>query len=229
MKLEKLLHSQGFGTKKEVLRYIRAEEFQFNGITFSHPQDDIQIQDGQVFHLGLNEFFYYEKILIALHKPLGYECSQNPQHHQSVFSLLPDYILNRGIQPVGRLDVDTTGLILFTDSGTLIHKLTSPKKEVSKIYQVTLKHPVNTDWIEEFKNGVELKNNDGHVKPQNAYLESETQLILEISQGKYHQVKRMVAAMHNRVEALHRLQVGEYSLKQLKEKNWEILDFPQIH
>ena len=90
----------------------------------------------------------HAKALLMLHKPAGYECSQKPRHHPSVMGLLPAPLQRRGVQPVGRLDADTTGLLLLTDDGALIHRLTSPKHHVPKVYEVTAKHPIDAAQLQ---------------------------------------------------------------------------------
>ena len=84
-----------------------------------------------------------QRAFLVMNKPAGYECSQKPKHHPSVYSLLPGPLRGRGVQAIGRLDEDTTGVLLFTDDGTLIHRLTSPKHHVPKVYEVGCKHPVD--------------------------------------------------------------------------------------
>jgi len=147
-----------------------------------------------------------------LHKPAGYECSQKPKHHPSVLTLLPPPLRQRGLQPIGRLDEDTTGLLLLTDDGKLIHKLTSPKHHVPKVYEVTCKHPLAADAVPRLLAGVVLDDDPAPVAAAACEAVDETHLRLTLTEGKYHQVKRMVAAVGNRVEALHRSRFGPLAL-----------------
>ena len=105
------------------------------------PDTEVDTQD-LVFSVQGRAWPYHEKALILLHKPAGYECSRNPRHHPSVLSLLPAPLRLRDVQPVGRLDEDTTGVLLLTDDGALIHRLTSPKWHVAKVYEVGTEHEV---------------------------------------------------------------------------------------
>jgi 16S rRNA pseudouridine516 synthase len=159
----------------------------------------------------------------VLHKPVGYECSQKPKEHKSVYSLLPKHLRQRGdsgsrdgVQCVGRLDQDTTGLLLLSDDGQFIHQYTSPKKQLGKVYSVTTKHAITPDFLEKLSTGVILKDAMGDtpepVNATNLLQTSSHTLNMTISEGRYHQVKRMIAAASNRCEALHRIAVGEYTL-----------------
>ena len=161
-------------------------------------------------------------------KPEGVECSQKPKHHKSVLTLLPSNLRERDVQCVGRLDVDTTGLLLLSDDGQFIHKNTSPKKNVDKIYHATCRHPISDEMITALKEGVLLHDENETLKAANAQVLTEkgdNVLELTLREGKYHQVKRMVAAAGNRVDALHRVEVGEFILPtDLKLGEWVLLD-----
>ena len=167
-----------------------------------------------------------------LHKPAGYECSLKPGAWPGVHNLLPVPLRRRGLQPVGRLDQDTTGLLLLTDDGPLLHKLTSPKHHVPKVYEVTCKHPVTPAMCEKLRKGVVLDDDPEPVYADAAdpVGEGETlHLRLTLLQGKYHQVKRMVAAVSNRVEGLHRSQIGRLTLPEdLAPGQWRWIEDPAI-
>ncbi len=163
-----------------------------------------------------------------LHKPAGYECSQKPRHHPSVLSLLPPPLRTRGVQPVGRLDEDTTGLLLLTDDGALIHRLTSPKWHVPKVYEVGTKHPVTDEQIARLLAGVVLDDDPAPVRAAACERTGERALRLTLTEGKYHQVKRMVAAVGNRVETLHRSRFGALALPEaLQPGQWQWLPADQ--
>ena len=152
-----------------------------------------------------------------LHKPAGYECSQRPRHHPAVLSLLPVPLRTRGVQPVGRLDADTTGALLLTDDGTLIHRLSSPRRHVPKVYEVNCKHPLGAAQVRALLEGVVLDDDPAPVRAAAAELVTPLHLRLTLTEGKYHQVKRMVAAVGNRVQALHRSAFGALTLDGLAE------------
>ena len=133
---EQILFSQGFGTRHECTGLIVQGRFHVNGIAVTDPDEDIPT-DNLTFEVDGVKWPFFEKAIILLNKPEHYECSLKPIHHPSVLSLLPPPLRVRKVQPVGRLDEDTTGLLLLTDDGKLIHRLTHPKKHVSKIYRVS--------------------------------------------------------------------------------------------
>jgi 16S rRNA pseudouridine516 synthase len=158
-----------------------------------------------------------------LHKPAGTECSQKPSAWPSIYTLLPAPLRQRpqksavqGVQAVGRLDQDTTGLLLLSDDGHFIHRMSSPKKHVPKVYDLTLKHPADDKQVARLLEGVVL---DDDPKPVRAaacvVTDGEGERLhmqLTLLEGKYHQVKRMLAAVGNRVEALHRSRIGDLVL-----------------
>jgi 16S rRNA pseudouridine516 synthase len=119
-----------------------------------------------------------------LHKPAGYECSQKPRHHPSVMSLLAAPLRARGVQPIGRLDEDTTGLLLLTDDGALIHRLTSPKHHVPKVYEVGCKHPVDDGQLARLRAGVVLDDDPAPVRAAAAERTGENSLALTLTEGR---------------------------------------------
>lgn len=211
MQLERILHSQGFGTRRDCRHLVRAGYVDVNGQREENPFAEYD-PVGLEFTVGGEPMRYREKAYVVLNKPAHVECSQKPKHHPSVYSLFPDYLRDRGIQTVGRLDEDTTGLLILTDDGNLIHALTSPKRKVDKVYEITLKHAVDDRLISALMGGVKLHDVDELVLAVDCQCLSETVLHLTIREGRYHQVKRMVAAAGNRVEALRRIRMGDYDL-----------------
>ncbi|MBQ1765425.1 MAG: 16S rRNA pseudouridine(516) synthase, partial [Aquincola sp.] len=136
MRLAQVLFTQGFGTRRVCAGLIGQGLVSIGGQVADDPDQEVATE-GLRFVVQGREWLYQASALVLLHKPAGYECSQKPKHHPSVLLLLPAPLRTRGLQPVGRLDEDTTGLLLLTDDGTLIHKLTSPKHHVPKVYEVT--------------------------------------------------------------------------------------------
>jgi 16S rRNA pseudouridine516 synthase len=211
MQIERILHTQGFGTRKECRALVRAGYVRIGGEDVDDPFTDIPTA-GLVLEVDGAVWSYHERAYLMLHKPQGFECSQRPQFHPSVFTLLPDPLVRRGVQSVGRLDEDTTGLLLFSDDGQFIHVWSSGKKRIPKVYEVTTKHPVDAALMERLLAGVELHDEIIPVAAAACQQTGEHGLRLTVTEGKYHQVKRMVAAAGNRVEALHRSQVGGLAL-----------------
>jgi 16S rRNA pseudouridine516 synthase len=207
MQLAQILFSQGFGTRRLCAGLIAAGEVSIAGTVVDDPQADVPTE-GLVFHVQGKPWPYHASALILLNKPAGYECSRKPRHHPSVLSLLPPPLREREVQPIGRLDEDTTGLLLLTDDGPLIHRLTSPKHHVPKVYEVGCRHPVSDEQLSRLTAGVMLDDEPLPVRAAAAERTGDSALALTLTEGKYHQVKRMLAAVGNRVETLHRSRFG---------------------
>lgn len=190
---------------------IRRQRVAIAGTIHDDPFGEIDT-DGLVFTVDGSDWPFREFASVVLHKPAGYECSRKPQHHPSVLELLPLPLRERGVQPIGRLDEDTTGLLLITDDGQLNHQLSSGKRKVPKVYRATVKHPLDQGQLDRLLAGVLLADEVEPVLAVAAEKIDEHHLRLTLTEGKYHQVKRMVAAVGNRVEALHREAVGELHL-----------------
>ena len=211
MKLYRALQSQGFGSRKACVARVRAGAVEVNDVLCDDPEAEVD-PAGLVLTLDGVSWPYREKAYVLMHKPAGYECSRRPSHHPSVFDLLPPPLLQRGVQCVGRLDQDTTGLLLFSDDGQFIHRMISPKKGVAKVYRATCAYPVSSAMLEALRAGVQLNDEAAPIAALAcAPVDSHT-LRLSLSAGKYHQVRRMIAAAGNHVERLHREAIGNYAL-----------------
>ena len=211
MQLAQILFSQGFGTRRECEGLIACRHVSIAGRVHDDPFEEFE-PHALIFNVRGVEWPYRERALILLHKPAGFECSQKPRHHPSVYSLLPAPLRRRDVQAIGRLDADTTGLLLLTDDGSLIHRLTSPRHHVPKVYEVTCKHPLDENQVERLLAGVTLLDAPTPVRAAACEVTGASQLRLTLLEGKYHQVKRMLAAVGNRVEALHRSAFGAWDL-----------------
>lgn len=211
MELERLLRSQGFGSRPECRALICSGQVSVGGIQCEDPYAQF---DPECFNFSINgETWSYRKFAyLALNKPAGFECSQKPRHHPSVYSLLPRPLLTRGVQAVGRLDEDTTGLLLLSDDGQFIHTYTSPKKKIAKVYDVSVKHPVDTLQLDALLFGVQLNDEPAPVAAAACEIRSQRVLRMTVTAGKYHLVKRMIAAAGNRVEALNRIAIGCFEM-----------------
>ncbi len=211
MKLHRILRTQGLGTRRQCVIRVRAGEVAFNDQILTDPEADIPTEN-LALTLDGETWQYREKAYLAMNKPAGYECSRMPSHHPSVFSLLPAPLLVRGVQCVGRLDADTTGLLLFSDDGDFVHRVISPKKAVTKVYRVRCKHRVADTLPAALTAGVKLKDEAEPVAAIDCVRLNEHDVQLTIGEGKYHQVKRMIAAAGNRVVALDRVAIGGFDL-----------------
>lgn len=226
----KILQSQGLGSRRECEEIFWHSEILRNGHPLDPQTEEIAMGD----HLEIDGKSYevtrYKYIL--MNKPAGYETSHLPSLHPSVFSLLPAHYVKRGLQAAGRLDVDTTGALLFSDDGQFIHKLISgkvgTKQEIEKIYLITGARPFTDLQISRLTEGVDLDDEPEIIVASRAQLLDDGRLAMGITTGKYHQVKRMIAAVGNHVEALHRSTVGPYQLPDtLAEKAFMEVD-PQL-
>jgi 16S rRNA pseudouridine516 synthase len=227
LRLAQILFSQGFGARRECEGLIAAGLVTVDGVPCDDPFREFA-PAGLQFTVRGERWPYVEKALVVLNKPAGYECSRKPKHHPSVMNLLPGPLRRREVQPVGRLDEDTTGLLLLTDDGALIHRLTSPKKHVPKVYEVGCKHAVDATQVERLLAGVVLDDSPVPVHAAACEATGETGLRLTLLEGKYHQVKRMVAAVGNRVETLHRSAYGALALPaDLQPGQWRWLPGPE--
>ena len=211
MRLDDMLFSQGFGTRRECAGLIAAGQVRLAGERCTDPALEVTAP-GLAFEVSGQRWLYQATALVLLHKPAGYECSQKPKHWPSVLLLLPPPLRQRGVQPVGRLDQDTTGLLLLTDDGGLIHRLTSPKHHVPKVYEVNTARPVEVAQVDRLLAGVVLDDDPKPVRAEGCECTGELSLRLTLVQGKYHQVKRMVAAVGNHCEGLHRSVFGALTL-----------------
>jgi len=209
--LERILKNQGFGSRKLCRIMILNEEITVNGELCNDPDAEFILENLRYTVKG-EAWDYKEKSYLMMHKPSNYECSHKTQHHPTIYSLLPFPLVERGVQCIGRLDEDTTGLILISDDGQFIHKMSSPKHKVPKIYEVTCKHPIVEANIHALLDGVKLIDEAETIAALDVQQISERIIHMTLAEGKYHQVKRMVAAISNRVEDLKRIQIGGLKL-----------------
>ncbi|MDX1668216.1 MAG: 16S rRNA pseudouridine(516) synthase [Limnobacter sp.] len=210
----KILQAQGLGSRKVCEKIFHQDITLVNDLPFDPSKDSLKY--GDRIQISQESLVLKEKIYLMMNKPEGYETSHKPSGHPSVFDLLPPRYLARGVQAAGRLDVDTTGLLLLSDDGQFLHQMISGKKKdhlvVEKEYWITTARPVVSTQIEQLLTGVQLHDEPEPIAALAATQTGENQITMVITTGKYHQVKRMVAATGNHVARLHRRRVGKYSL-----------------
>jgi 16S rRNA pseudouridine516 synthase len=225
MQLQEILYSQGFGTRRVCAGLIQqglvdvcCQGVSASATKFREPATELT-PHGLRFRVQGVGWPYHAKAYLMLHKPAGTECSQKPSTYPSVYTLLPSPLRMRpqkaavqGVQAVGRLDQDTTGLLLLTDDGKFIHRMSSPRHHVPKVYEVTVKHPIDAIQIRQLLDGVVLDDDPKPVRAAACEEVDSHHLRLTLTEGKYHQVKRMLAAVSNRVEGLHRSRIGGLQL-----------------
>lgn len=188
-----------------------------------------QVYEESVVTLDGRTLSFASARYIMLHKPQDCICSNVDELYPSVLHLVE---IDRAfdLHIAGRLDADTTGLVLITDDGQWSHKITSPKKSCQKRYRVQLSRPIRDDAAQLFEEGVQLQNEKNLTRPALLQVLSEQEVLLTISEGKYHQVKRMFAAIGNRVVGLHREQIGEIELdEELELGQWRYLTDAEIN
>ncbi|PKH24366.1 16S rRNA pseudouridine(516) synthase RsuA [Enterobacterales bacterium CwR94] len=210
MRLDKFLSQQLEISRAIAAREIRARKVTVDGevvrdTAFKLTADSEVEYDGNPLAMQLGPRYY------MLNKPVGYVCSTDDPNHQTVLYFLAEPMAYK-LHAAGRLDIDTTGLVLMTDDGQWSHRITSPRRHCEKTYLVTLEHPVSADTAAQFAAGVQLHNEKSLTKPATLEVVSEQQVRLTISEGRYHQVKRMFAAVGNHVVALHRERIGAVTL-----------------
>ncbi len=211
MRLQQILFSQGFGSRRECDGLIRNGLVRLGERVLLDSQQELELT-GLVLQVERLDWACHARAVVLLHKPPGYECSRQPRHHPSVLSLLPPPLRRRGVQPVGRLDADTTGLLLLTDDGALIHRLTHPRRHVAKVYEVSTAHPVDAEQLRALLAGVSLHDDPAPARATACVATGSHALRLSLTEGRYHQVKRMLGAVGNRVVALHRSAYGGLAL-----------------
>ena len=238
MQLQEILYSQGFGTRRVCAGLIQQGHVQIYLDDTGNASETPLLCTDSAMEIGATgakkgtnvlsnfrfkvqgvDWPYFEKAYLMLHKPAGTECSQKPSTYPSIYTLLPSPLRMRpqksavqGVQAVGRLDQDTTGLLLLSDDGQFIHRMSSPKKHLPKVYEVTVKHPLDDKQVQRLLAGVVLDDDPKPVKAAACEAVASHHLRLTLTEGKYHQVKRMLAAVGNRVEGLHRSRIGDLVL-----------------
>lgn len=211
MRLDKFLCDALGSTRKEATQILKSGDVTVDGKV--QKSGSVQVTEASVVAWQERQLSLTGPRYIMLYKPEGFVCSHEDGFNQTAFVLL-DEVNMRGLHFAGRLDVDTTGLVLITDDGQWSHRITSPKHKCDKTYRVWLADAVQTDYAEKLAHGIELRNERELTLPAHMELVNadENEVLLTIHEGKYHQVKRMFAALGNKVEALHRERVGDIVL-----------------
>lgn len=219
MRLDRLLSESGYGSRKEVKGFIKDEQVTLNGTVVKDVGKNVQATDtvtiaGMV--VDYQPFQYY-----LLNKPAGYLTATRDHHSETVLDLLPENLPHyRDLAPVGRLDRDTTGVLLITNDGQLAHRLLAPKFHVAKTYQAIVSGLVADELVDLLAKGVKLS--DFTTKPAQLKIldrdvdQQQSQIELTITEGKYHQVKRMLASFDHEVLELERIRFGSLELTDLE-------------
>jgi 16S rRNA pseudouridine516 synthase len=227
--LDRILQSQGFGTRKYCRALVEDGEVSIAGAVETDYRKACDTDD-LTFTIFGEEWRYREHVYIVLNKPANFECSRKPSHHPGVLTLLPEQFTWRELQPVGRLDHDTTGMLLMSDDGPFIHAQSSPKRHIPKVYVATTQEAVTPELIAQLLGGVQLHDEPAPLAAQTCRMLDTHRLEIVLEQGKYHQVKRMLAAAGNHCAALERVAIGELTLESLAlaEGEWTYLEPAQL-
>ena len=210
MRLDKFLAHHLGVSRTIVSKELKAQKVTVNGDivksgAYHISPDQIVEYDGfEIVPITENRYF-------MLNKPQGYVCSTDDPDHPTVLYFIDEPMAEK-LHSAGRLDLDTTGLVLLTDDGKWSHRITSPKHHCEKVYQVTVEQPLTANLIDIFKQGIQLKSEKTLTEPAKLIIIDDYHAELTISEGRYHQVKRMFAAVNNHVTQLHRKQIGNIVL-----------------
>jgi len=227
--LDRILQLQGFGTRRWCGELIRTGEFSISGNIITDCSIAFE-PEGLSFEIFGQQWVYRKHVYLALNKPSNFECSRKASHHPGVLELLPEQFTRRDVQSVGRLDHDTTGLLLMSDDGSFIHAQSSPKRHIPKIYVATTQDLVTSQLIEQLLSGVKLHDEPIPMVAISCKILATNMIEIVLEQGKYHQVKRMLAAAGNHCVALSRSQIGSLKLDDLGlgEGEWCYLNSVQL-
>jgi 16S rRNA pseudouridine516 synthase len=223
MKLVKLIANLGYGSRKQVALMFREGRI-------TDPNGEVLYADDQVGHADVRidgePLDPPPGMVIMLHKPVGYTCSTKDAGH-IVYELFPKRFMLRSpiMSTIGRLDRDTSGLLLLTDDGALLHRVVHPKSKIAKVYEATLARDLRGDEGEIFASGtLVLQSETTPLAPAKLEVIDPRHARLTLTEGRYHQARRMFAAVGNHVEALHRSRVGGLTLSDLAPGQWRMLD-----
>ncbi len=226
LRLDRVLSSRGYCTRSQAAGFLRRNELLFDGAAVARTDDKVDPSK-----LTINgEPVDPESILIMLNKPVGYVCSHRDEG-KLVYELLPERWTRRNppVTTVGRLDKETSGLLILTDDGKLVHQLTSPKRHVPRVYVAVLDRDLRGDEPAAFASGtIILDGEDKPLLPAELVALEARRARVTLREGRYHQVRRMFAAMGNHVVSLHRESFGALELGDLVECQWRFVSPEQV-
>ena len=208
-RLDKIIASQGEFSRKDVKKLVSQKRITIDGKLALNSDIKIDSENSLIIidgkELNIKKFLY-----LILNKPKGYISATEDKKALTVLDLVPDELFREDLFPAGRLDKDTTGLMIITNDGMLAHNILSPKKHVKKIYEVTIDIPVTEKMVKKFAEGIKL--NDGECKPGKLEITGEYTCRVTISEGRYHQIKRMFGCLKAKVVELNRICIGNFEL-----------------
>ncbi|MBQ2412123.1 MAG: 16S rRNA pseudouridine(516) synthase [Anaerotignum sp.] len=208
-RIDKIIASQGLYSRSDVKYMVNKKRITVDGKVVTSASQKADVDKNEIMLDG-KPFVVKKQIYLMLNKPKGYVSATEDKKQQTVLELVPPALKGRDLFPAGRLDKDTTGLMIITDDGVLAHNILSPKKHVQKIYRVELDIPVTEEMQKGFAEGVEL--NDGVCKDARLTILGEKTAEVTLREGRYHQIKRMFGCYGAKVVELHRIAMGELFL-----------------
>lgn len=228
MRLDKFLAEQTGLTRSQANKALRQSAVQINGKIEKSAAVKVSAED-EIYFEGERLTWFEAGHYIMLNKPQGYVCSNDDGDYPTIYQFF-DYPLAGKLHSAGRLDVDTTGLVLLTDDGQWSHRITSPKHHCEKTYLVTLADPVENHYQQACAEGILLRGEKHPTKPAKLEIIDDYNVNLTLSEGRYHQVKRMFAALGNKVIGLHRWKIGDVVLdEQLEEGEYRPLSAEELN
>ncbi len=210
MRVDKMIGNTGLDTRKNIKRNAKKGALVINGEVVKDSSVKVDPMVDEVFYMG-HFVEYIENLYLILNKPAGV-LSATQDKDETVVDLLDDFYLNYDLSIAGRLDKDTTGLVLLSTDGKFIHKITSPNSNITKTYQVKTRDPIDENIIEEFKKGIYIKEDDYTARPAELIITGDKEATVKVTEGKYHLVKRLFSNIGNEVEALKRVAIGDLIL-----------------
>ena len=208
-RIDKIIASQGKYSRSDVKGLIAKRRVAIDGVVIKSSSEKADPAVNRISIDGV-DITVKKQVYLMLHKPKGYVSATEDKEHQTVLELVPEEYSGRELFPAGRLDRDTTGLMIITDDGVMAHNILAPKKHVQKIYHVVLDIPVTAEMQKGFADGVEL--NDGVCKAAGLEITGEYTATVTLKEGRYHQIKRMFGCYGAKVVELHRLAMGDLYL-----------------
>lgn len=223
-RLDQLLSSLGYCSRREAAALVKSGRVKQSGVVLSKVEQKV---DPHAITFDDEPLEAPDGLLAVLHKPVGYICTHDAGEGDTIYELLPDQWLRRNpaVTSVGRLDKDTSGLLLVTDIGSLVHRFTSPKAEVEKVYLAEVDRDLDPQLVDTFAKGdLMLRGEEKTCLPAKLEIVSPRTARLTLTEGRYHQVRRMFASQGWHVEKLHRERFGPYKLNGLAEGSWRLVE-----
>lgn len=234
IRLDKLLSNLGYGSRNYIGKAIRYGAFELDGEVVSNASAKIEVTDDLHSRATFDEESLdpFSPIYLILHKPTGFVCGHSDKDGPTIFKFLPPRFRNRNpkLSIAGRLDKDSTGLVFMTDDGDFLHKITHPKTHLPKIYQVEVRDTFSGEEEKLFASGEFTI--EGETKPlKSVQFEKKSDKTCELilTEGRYHQIKKMFEKLDNEVVKLHRVQIGSLKIDDVNEGQWRYVSPAEIN